>query len=391
MINVYQWTNIPECGQIPVKTGTLSHCGLTGRYIFRYARAWLAKGRKFGAIDPFMPLRERPYDLGDECLSAIGDASPGRWGMTILGLLLGKRIGMRRFVIPDTFRPGSLDFAQGRGGPVLLPGPDGGIRKSVMLAVSLDHGLSVEKTKGNILSLLNGFSIGGARPKCVFTDEEGKTFIVKLPKSTDRWADVRIEKAFLVLASLCGIEIPKFRTGKIAGQDALFLERFDRKNDERIPFASASMAFSSLSPGYPGLAVKVREISGNMDARELFLRMIFNVLVRNVEDGPRKHGFLRINGKWRLAPAYGITPIPFALNMARPALHSMSIGGFGNRGTIENALSMCGAFSIQREEAEVMVAKMRETIGKSWRKSFADAKIPENDAKMLVPLFETMR
>lgn len=52
---------------------------------------------------------------------------------------------------------------------------------------------------------------------------------------------------------------------------------------------------------------------------------------------------------------------------------------------------MYGTFPIQREGAEAMVAKMRETIGKLWRKSFTDVKIPENDAKTLAPLSETMR
>ncbi|KAK0351826.1 hypothetical protein LTR94_023346 [Friedmanniomyces endolithicus] len=47
------------------------------------------------------------------------------------------------------------------------------------------------------------------------------------------------------------------------------------------------------------------------DAEELFRRMVFNVLISNVDDHLRNHGFLW-HGKagWRRSPAYDLNPTP---------------------------------------------------------------------------------
>jgi serine/threonine-protein kinase HipA len=50
------------------------------------------------------------------------------------------------------------------------------------------------------------------------------------------------------------------------------------------------------------------------DAHELYRRVAFNVLVSNVDDHLRNHGFLR-TGKagWVLSPAYDLNPMPVDL------------------------------------------------------------------------------
>src|SRR6185503_9189438 len=47
------------------------------------------------------------------------------------------------------------------------------------------------------------------------------------------------------------------------------------------------------------------------DARELYRRMVFNVLISNVDDHLRNHGFLW-SGKngWILSPIYDLNPTP---------------------------------------------------------------------------------
>ena len=47
------------------------------------------------------------------------------------------------------------------------------------------------------------------------------------------------------------------------------------------------------------------------DLRQLWRRMLFNVLISNTDDHLRNHGFLYIEGAgWRLAPAYDLNPVP---------------------------------------------------------------------------------
>ena len=46
------------------------------------------------------------------------------------------------------------------------------------------------------------------------------------------------------------------------------------------------------------------------DARELWQRMVFNILCNNNDDPLRNHGFLWDGKGWRLAPGYDIVPFP---------------------------------------------------------------------------------
>jgi serine/threonine-protein kinase HipA len=47
------------------------------------------------------------------------------------------------------------------------------------------------------------------------------------------------------------------------------------------------------------------------DAHQLYRRMAFNVLVSNVDDHLRNHGFLWVgSGGWTLSPAYDLNPTP---------------------------------------------------------------------------------
>ncbi|MGY4258102.1 serine/threonine protein kinase HipA of HipAB toxin-antitoxin module [Bradyrhizobium sp. USDA 4516] len=50
---------------------------------------------------------------------------------------------------------------------------------------------------------------------------------------------------------------------------------------------------------------------GKTDAHGLYRRVVFNVLISNVDDHLRNHGFLWL-GKtgWSLSPAYDLNPVP---------------------------------------------------------------------------------
>lgn len=51
----------------------------------------------------------------------------------------------------------------------------------------------------------------------------------------------------------------------------------------------------------------------NADLRELWSRIVFNILVSNTDDHLRNHGFILVPGRgWRLAPAYDMNPVPAA-------------------------------------------------------------------------------
>ncbi len=64
---------------------------------------------------------------------------------------------------------------------------------------------------------------------------------------------------------------------------------------------------------YPELvdALASHGADAKADARQLYRRVAFSVLVSNVDDHLRNHGFLwRGKAGWTLSPAYDLNPVP---------------------------------------------------------------------------------
>jgi serine/threonine-protein kinase HipA len=124
------------------------------------------------------------------------------------------------------------------------------------------------------------------------------------------------EEIALRLAGRAGIATPDHELIDIGGKAVLLSRRFDRAGAIRIPFLSA-MAMMGARDGERG---SYREIvdtlahygaRGKTDAHALYRRVVFNVLISNVDDSLRNHGFLWL-GKagWSLSPAYDLNPVP---------------------------------------------------------------------------------
>lgn len=96
----------------------------------------------------------------------------------------------------------------------------------------------------------------------------------------------------------------------------LLSRRFDRAGGIRIPFLSA-MSMTGSRDGqrgsYPELvdALTQHGAKARADAAQLYRRVAFNVLVSNVDDHLRNHGFLWTGHDGReLSPAYDLNPTP---------------------------------------------------------------------------------
>jgi serine/threonine-protein kinase HipA len=97
----------------------------------------------------------------------------------------------------------------------------------------------------------------------------------------------------------------------------LLVERFDRQGTRRIPFLSA-MSMLGAADGethsYLEMVDALRQYgaSPKEDQRELWQRVLFSVLISNVDDHLRNHGFLYDSEQrgWRLSPAYDLNPVP---------------------------------------------------------------------------------
>ncbi len=135
--------------------------------------------------------------------------------------------------------------------------------------------------------LLDGTSMGGARPKAVIEDG-GALWIAKFNRLDDPWSHARVERAMLELARACGIHTAESRVVKIGDRDALLVKRFDREGVRggyrRARMLSALTLLRSEDThtdrtrwSYVLLAEELRRLGARpkVEAPELFRRMCF--------------------------------------------------------------------------------------------------------------------
>lgn len=166
-----------------------------------------------------------------------------------------------------------------------------------------------------------GTSLGGMRPKCTLVDENGWLSIGKFPSLGDTRSVTRGEVLALKLAAQAGIQAAPARIVLLGDRGnevpVAVIRRFDRDGEDgRVPYQSAAsllQASREEDRSYTELADAIRSHSHapTEDLRQLWRRMVFNLLITNVDDHLQNHGFLHVGrGLWRLAPAFDINPFP---------------------------------------------------------------------------------
>jgi serine/threonine-protein kinase HipA len=121
----------------------------------------------------------------------------------------------------------------------------------------------------------------------------------------------------LKLASRAGIDAAPARVVQLDDAPVAVIRRFDRDGaGGRIPYQSAAtllQASREEDRSYTEIADAIRTHghAPTQDVQQLWRRMVFNLLITNVDDQLQNHGFLhRERGLWRLAPAFDINPFP---------------------------------------------------------------------------------
>jgi len=214
-----------------------------------------------------------------------------------------------------------------------------------------------------------GSSLGGARPKASVTDQHGQLSIAKFPKETDEYSIETWEEVALQLAEQSGIATPMHSLVQVAGRAVLLSRRFDRAGAFRIPFLSA-MAMTASRDGergsYPEIvdALAQHGARAKPDAHALYRRVVFNVLISNVDDHLRNHGFLWLGKEgWSLSPAYDLNPVPTDLK-ARVLTTNIDL----DEGTcsIELLEAAAGYFGLGVEPARSIIREVAKVTA-TWR------------------------
>lgn len=372
------------------------------RGVFQYGRSYLAR-QNAPSLDPYhLPLSDRPQEFTKlkGIPGALRDAGPDAWGRRVIQAKLGlpeADISEVDYLLsgPDD-GAGNLRFGTS-------PKPPTGARpfnRTHQLQALTDAAQELEETgklPHEVLEQLEpGTSMGGARPK-VSIEEDHRIWLTKLPEKNDKLNMQRIEYATLELARLAGLDVCGTRIEKVGSQDALMLERFDRKwNPDAKAYARlgliSGLTVLDAEDGYLGrerwsyllLADELRRWSSRpaQDKLELFRRMVFNAMVTNNNDHPRNHALLQVDGRWRLSPAYDIVPVP-ATSKERRDL-ALRVGSFGRAASKYNLLSQPAVFGLSVEAARAEIDRMRESVSR-WQEVFKSHGVTDADIEAIAP------
>jgi len=170
-----------------------------------------------------------------------------------------------------------------------------------------------------------------------------------------------VKEIALRLAGLSGIQMPAHALVAVAGRAIKLSKRFDRSGIYRIPFLSA-LAMTASRDGqtgsYPELvdALGVRDAQGRLDSNQLYRRVVLDVMISNVDDHLRNHGFLWA-GKagWILSPAYDLNPVPTDL---KPRILSTNIDLDEATCSLDLLESACGYFGLGLKEARMIIREV---------------------------------
>ena len=300
--------------------------------LFEYADTWLADAERF-SLEPALALTRGAYapPARQSIFGSIGDSAPDTWGRRLMQRAERRRAEREARAVRtlaesdyllgvlDETRLGALRF-RWEGDDIFQAPTRNGVPALIELRRLLqitERILRDEETEEDLqLIFAPGSSLGGARPKASVVDQHGHLSIAKFPKETDDYSIETWEEVAFRLAERAGIATPHHELLQVAGKAVLLSRRFDRDGQRRIPFLSA-MAMTGSKDGetgsYPEIvdALSRHGARAKADAQALYRRVAFNVLISNVDDHLRNHGFLwHDRTGWSLSPIYDINPTP---------------------------------------------------------------------------------
>lgn len=389
----FVWVYLPEHTE-PVVCGRL-FARNDGAYSFVYGRTYRDRKDSIALTPDTMPLGANPFTgrRPGALPGPIRDASPDAWGRYVteyrrggthldeLDLLLsgdGDRIGALAFSNSAT------EYRVAEPPPVTLADMEAaarGVQEGKPLPPEL------------VDALLHGTSIGGARPKAsVYMD--GRHWIAKFSSTTDQHKIVRWETATLTLARAADIRVPRHRLEQVNARDVLLVERFDRETTDRGVHRHLMLSALTLLDlddtegtlaSYPDLnEVLLRHAqNATTDRRELFRRMVFNILVGNEDDHAKNHACFWDGSRLRLTPAYDLLPQRRAGIEGRQAMIVGELGPGGRESTLANALTSAARFGLDRGEAVVVAEDVLRVVREQWEQCFADVQVPKNEIDAL--------
>ena len=356
----YHGKKVGELGMTPDGT----------RCAFRYDDEWLVSGFSISPLDlPLKPdlfiAKPQPF-FGN--FGIFEDSLPDGYGRYLLNRML-RQHGIDDMSLTPLQR---LSIVGHTGMGALCYEPEtklGNVADNTSLAALQELALEVlaeKNDKDAALLYYNSGNSGGCRPKCLYHDSEGD-WLVKFRHVYDTKDLGLIEFKFNEAAQRCGVEVPDF---KLFDGRFFATKRFDVASGERLHVATAG-ALLNESIHLPKLDYKtLLHLTGYLtqdpkQVEAMFRLMAFNVLTDNKDDHAKNFSFIHRNGKWRLAPAYDLTPYPEGYH----GEHATSVNGNG-RPTIEDMLAVGEDIRIPKKRCLEILDFVRKNCGEVLSKDY---------------------
>jgi serine/threonine-protein kinase HipA len=376
------WLGVPER---PRYVGELMMARSLKGVSLRYDDSWIRSGF---ALSEDLPLTtgEHLPRAKETAAGAVDDARPERWGERVIAYLDKP---LRRALLDLLWycgdeRFGALGVSVSR--ETYLPrrlGPLPQLRDvgdMELLVQRIFSGEPVAEQQRRLIA--PGVTMGGARPKGLM-QAQGSQWVVKFSEPGEDFDSPLVEHASMTLCRQAGIQVAESFAIALAGRGhAVAIKRFDRSPQGRIHAVSAGVALRAAGQefGYPELAQLLRRIgptdahARGADMKELFRRMVANILLDNTDDHERNHVLLAEDtGAWRLSPAFDVLPTGQALGYQQ-----MRVGRDGHDASLANALSESRQFGLTPDEAQDLVREVSQVVA-GWQAHFRSLGVSDKD------------
>jgi len=240
-----------------------------------------------------------------------------------------------------------------------------------------------------------GTSAGGARPKILISEhkETGKIipgdieysdtynhYLVKLSMN-EEWGynKEKVEYAYYLMAQEAGIQM---MPSKLIENKHFATLRYDRQNGEKqhVLTATGLTGWDFKKPDDASYE-NVFKLALNLkvpykDIQELFKRMVFNLVLANIDDHLKNHSFIynKETDSWNLAPAYDLTyPLNINFNYNNIS-RALSINDKRANITLEDIMTIAETYAIKNPKG---IINEVQGVVKTWDGIAEELEIPE--------------
>lgn len=395
----FVWIWLP--GKVdPVVAGILQR-GHGRSYVFRYGKSYLERKDAIAINRRELPLSTEVIVPDGYMLmpSAIRDGAPDAWGRrVILNMIFGdldaedrghQELDEMTYLLQSgSDRIGALDFQLSSNDYIARQSTNARLEELLEASERVENGIPL--TPALEVAINHGSSIGGARPKAQIVTDDIK-YIAKFSSTKDEVNYVGGEFLAMRIASLAGMNVAPVRLERALGKDVLLVERFDRVkaeggwNRRLMSSALTLLGLDEMQARYCSYEeftdIIRREFSHpQKDLRELFSRLVFNILCGNTDDHGRNHAAFFDGDRYQLTPAYDICP---QVRNGGEATQAMRILGEKSFSSLALCIEACEKFLITDNQAAEIIQHQLNVIGAEWSKVADEAKLSIVDRNVM--------